>query len=219
MASADETLRRRLVGLGAGQEPQVRVGCRRILAGVERSLTPVEEASLAGCAVKVKRASAAARLVARELLRGAGAVGACDLPRRRGAAPVWPEGFTGSLSHDDDYAAAAIAPTGAALSIGIDIEPALPLPAGLLEVVATPGERKQIAGDALMARALFCMKEAVFKATYPLDGAFLDHHDVEIHVDGLTAETCTGRRLNVRLLTIPRLVALVVIGPEPRATL
>ena len=47
-------------------------------------------------------------------------------------------------------------------------------------MVATRKERLKISDDPFRGRLLFVAKEAVYKAVYPLDQAFLDHHDVEI---------------------------------------
>ena len=124
-------------------------------------------------------------------------------------APRWPPGFVGSLAHDREFAVATVAPAASILGVGIDVEPRLPLPEELLNIIATPGERAQLKGDLVFARLLFCMKEAVYKATNPIDGVFLEHHDVEV---------CFGsfRRLHqfwakvaeFHIISRPRLVGL-----------
>jgi 4'-phosphopantetheinyl transferase EntD len=45
---------------------------------------------------------------------------------------------------------------------------------------------------------LFAIKEAVYKAAYPLDRAFLEHHDVEVDLAARTAETRHGRMVPFR---------------------
>jgi hypothetical protein len=65
-----------------------------------------------------------------------------------------------------------VAPSTALRGVGIDIEPALPLSDELLDMIATPGERRQINGDLVLARLLFCIKEATYKVTHPIDGLF-----------------------------------------------
>jgi 4'-phosphopantetheinyl transferase EntD len=94
-------------------------------------------------------------------------------------------------------AVAALARRGDYLSIGIDIEPAEPLDPDLVDMVATPGERAAIQAtiqaSPLHGRLLFAIKEAVYKAAYPLDRVFLDHHDVEVDFAARTAAIRDGR--------------------------
>jgi 4'-phosphopantetheinyl transferase EntD len=97
-------------------------------------------------------------------------------------------------------------------SVGVDIEPAAPLPSNLLDLIATPSERRQLKGDLFVARRLFCMKEAVYKATHPLDRVFLNHHDVEICLSSSTARTSTGRILRIHAADQPRLIAITVLA-------
>jgi 4'-phosphopantetheinyl transferase EntD len=159
----------------------------------------------------VRRASGAARIVAKALLAELGAPPAVELPRSASRAPLWPPGFVGSLAHDPEYAAAAVAPTAAIRGVGIDIEPPLPLPEDLLDVIATRAEREQLKGDLVAARLLFCMKEAVYKATHPIDGVFLEHHDVEVSLASSVALTSFGRCLRLYTMTRPRLIALALL--------
>ena len=117
-----------------------------------------------------------------------------------GGMPTWPDGMVGSLAHDATVAVAALASRDDYLSIGIDIEPAEPLDPDLLDMVATPSERaaikrirKTIQAAPLHGRLLFAIKEAVYKAAYPLDRVFLDHHDVEVDFAARTAAIRNGR--------------------------
>jgi 4'-phosphopantetheinyl transferase EntD len=200
-----------LAALAARAHPGLRAGCRAIRTGDEEALSAAEAAPLAGAVDSVRRASGAARIVARRLLRDLGAPAPVELPRLASGAPSWPPGFVGSLAHDEAVAVAAVARSGAFPGIGIDVEPALPLPAELLDLVATPAERGDLAGDLIEARLLFCAKEAVYKATNPLDGAFLEHRDVEVRLASGTASTRTGRSLRLFLSRSPRLLALAVL--------
>ncbi|HEX9169187.1 MAG TPA: 4'-phosphopantetheinyl transferase superfamily protein [Roseiarcus sp.] len=159
----------------------------------------------------VRRASGAARIVAKALLVELGASPGVELLRSASGAPLWPPGFVGSLTHDREYAAAAVAPTPSILGVGIDIEPPLPLPEELLDRIATPDERKQLKGDLVSARLLFCMKEAVYKATNPIDGVFLEHHDVEVSLESSVAVTASGHSLRIHAMARPRLIALALL--------
>jgi 4'-phosphopantetheinyl transferase EntD len=211
-APAAALLERALASLASRAHGDLRAGCRAIAPGDEHALTPSEAAPLARAIVPVRRASGAARIVARRLLGGLG-LPAVELPRLASGAPAWPAGHVGSLAHDEAFAVAAVAPAGRILGVGIDVEPLLPLPGELLTLVATPAERAQLGGDLIAARLLFCMKEAVYKATHPVDGIFLDHHDVEIRLDACTAATTTGRRLQLHVSRSPRLLALAILAP------
>ena len=189
--------------------PELMIGCRALRPGDEFALLPVEATHLANAVATVRRASGSARIVARALLRSLGCLEPL-LPRTTGGAPRWPDGFVGSLAHDSDFAVAAVARASRMTSVGIDIEPALPAPAELMDPVATPAERRRLRGDLLSLRLLFCVKEAVYKATNPRDGIFLEHHDVEVDFDTLTARTKSGLVLSVRTMRQPRLVALAL---------
>ena len=64
--------------------------------------------------------------------------------------------------------------------------------------VATPLERLKIADDPYRGRLLFAAKEAVYKAVYPLDRMFLEHHDVEVNLADRKAVVRNGRAVELR---------------------
>jgi 4'-phosphopantetheinyl transferase EntD len=179
---------------------RVLIGHKIIAEGDEQALQAEESSAFAGSVVKVRRASGAARMVARELMRRMD-VAPQPVIKAVGGMPTWPDGMVGSLAHDATVAVAALAGRDDYLSIGIDIEPAEPLDPDLLDMVATPGERaviqegirKTIPTAPLHGRLLFAIKEAVYKAAYPLDRVFLDHHDVEVDFVARTA-AISGQR-------------------------
>jgi len=206
-------LSERLDALAQVAHPGLLAACRRIAVGDELALTPAELRPLERSIDKVRRASGAARIVARTLLAKLGASPGVELPRSASRAPAWPAGFVGSLAHDDEFAVAAVAGSISLRSVGIDIEPALPLLEDLIDLIATKSERKQINGDLVQARLLFCIKEAVYKATHPIDGVFLGHHDVEVSPESSMALTNSGYALRVHTITRPRLIALAVLTP------
>ena len=153
------------------------IGYRFISAGDENALLPEEGPASLSSVVKVRRQSGTGRILARSLLARLGK-SAAALPRGVSGAPVWPEGFVGSLAHDDEVAVAAVARSETMRSIGIDVEPRMPLPPELVDVVSTRRERMRYTHPILESRVLFCVKEAVFKALHPILGAFLDFHDI-----------------------------------------
>jgi len=183
--------------------PRVLIGHKIIAEGDEQALLAEERDAFAGSVVKVRRASGAARMVARELMRRRD-VTPQPVIKAHGGMPTWPDGMVGSLAHDATVAVAALARRDDYLSIGIDIEPAEPLDPDLLDMVATPGERAAIQetiqgtiqASPLHGRLLFAIKEAVYKAVYPLDRVFLDHHDVEVDLAARTAAIRDGRTVS-----------------------
>src|SRR5271166_2208874 len=101
-ATADPKLQSAIDGLAL---PGVRIGHRLILPGDEDALTAEEIRGISGSVVERRRASGAARIVARQLLRGLG-FSDCPLPRAASGAPIWPAGVIGSLAHDSRVAIA-----------------------------------------------------------------------------------------------------------------
>jgi len=190
--------------------PGIMIGHRLILEGDERALMPQEACAFASSVVKVRRASGAARIVARQLLARLGHVG-CALPKASSGAPIWPPGVTGSLAHDDKVAVAAVAIQRDIHALGIDVEPAEPLPDDLLDLVATPQERSTLESDPYRGRLLFVAKEAVYKALYPLDQIFLDHQDVQIDLADRKALVRNGRIVDIRFCIAAHLVALAFL--------
>jgi 4'-phosphopantetheinyl transferase EntD len=187
------------------------IGHRTIAAGDENSLLALEAGSFKRSVTQVRRQSGAARLVARELLAGFGILEA-ELPRSRSGAPVWPAGIVGSLSHDGEIAVAAVARAQIYAGIGIDVEPSLPLPPELVEMVATPAERRRYSPECVNSRVLFAAKEAIYKAQYPLDQAFLEFHDIEVDLELNQGLTRGGRHVAIAFTTVPRTIALAFIA-------
>ena len=116
----------------------------------------------------------------------------------------------GSLAHDQVYAVAAVGWRGRLVGLGVDIEPAEPLPEDLLDLVLRPPEQSETEGDGVASRLVFAAKEAVFKAVYPLDRTAFEYPDVEVRLGEKTATlrasglpTSTGLIIAVRSSAIP----------------
>jgi 4'-phosphopantetheinyl transferase EntD len=166
----------------------------------------------------------AGRAAARALLTARGVGGA--VARRSDGAPLWPKGVVGSVAHDDEVAVCVIGNGARLLGVGVDVEPAAPLPAELVPVVcATVDERALVtvdgAVDLVRARAVFCAKEAVFKACAAVDGGFLDFADIVVRTDDAPwmwrAKTSTGRSLSVRARPAPRILVVCALLDEDSA--
>jgi len=192
------------------------IGHRIIAAGDENALRGAEAASLTSRIPQARRASGAARVVARELLAQLGFLDA-EIPKGAGGEPMWPAGVVGSLAHDGEVAVAAIGLQRDFATIGVDVELALALSADMLELIATPNELRRIDRDLLKARLLFAAKEAVYKAAYRLDESFLEFTDVELDLAARTATTRTGHTLALRTCISTRIVAVAFVGAAAQA--
>src|SRR5215204_6522905 len=187
--------------------PGIIIGHRLICPGDENALKPEEIAAFASSATKVRRASGAARIIARELLGQLGHVD-CAVPKAPSGTPIWPPSVVGSLAHDNRVAVAAVANRSASYALGIDVEPAEILPSELLDIVATPQERLQVHDDSYQGRLLFAAKEAVYKAVFPIDQTFLDHHDIQINLADRNAMLRNGRVVELRFCIATHLIVL-----------
>jgi 4'-phosphopantetheinyl transferase EntD len=164
----------------------------------DAALFPAERRLLERAVERRRRQFATARACAREALGELGIAPTAILRGVQGE-PLWPAGVVGSITHCRGYSACAVAWEAELVSIGIDAEPNEPLPAGLLERVALASERRRVrtAGaedpaqrlgrrsggeEVRLDRLLFSVKEAVYKAWFPLTGRRLGLEDVEVAI-------------------------------------
>lgn len=87
--------------------------------------------------------------------------------------PIWPAGYTGSISHTRYLCAVAVGPRGRVRSLGIDIERMADVDPALAPLILRDDEDPQAAPLAWY----FSAKEAVFKCQYPVtreDAEFTD---------------------------------------------
>ncbi|MCP4093307.1 MAG: 4'-phosphopantetheinyl transferase superfamily protein [Planctomycetes bacterium] len=166
-----------------------------------------EEAALVASAVESRRNEfSSARCLARQLLAELGAAEQPLLPNPD-RSPIWPQGVIGSLSHGRRYCAAMVAPSanetannpatvssGAEppssiprlLGIGVDLEDIRSLHTPLFQELLTERELSLLdptasqEQQALQVLAAFSIKEAVYKAMWPINNDGLAFHDVEI---------------------------------------
>lgn len=145
-----------------------------------QGLKPVEAASVARAVSKRVNEFAAGRRAARKALAGLGLPDAA-LPVGGDRAPVWPPGFTGSITHDGDLALAAVCRRETVRAIGIDLTEAAPLPGETrCQILRHPDETGL---DELSARAVFSAKESVFKALSSDVGFVFGFSAVVVRVD------------------------------------
>ena len=151
-------------------------------------LWPGEGAHLVDAVARRRREFATGRRCAREALV---ALGLAPAPILTGAGrePLWPPGVVGSITHCEGYRAAAVSRrTSDVAGLGVDAEPHLVLPPGVLEVVADEAERRHVAErvsadpDTAWDRLLFSAKESVYKAWFPVTGAWLGFEQVQVEL-------------------------------------
>jgi 4'-phosphopantetheinyl transferase EntD len=111
--------------------------------------------------------------------------------------PLFPKSVSGSITHTREYCAAAVVWTSAAVAIGIDAEFNQPLDRSVAELILSADERRMAPalGSACNFDALvFSIKEAFFKAFFPLCRRYLDFADAAVTLSS------TDRSFRVRLI-------------------
>jgi 4'-phosphopantetheinyl transferase EntD len=201
----------------------------------ESTMFSIEAAAVADAVTERRREYGTARYCARKALQQIGVPAAPILPDVDGA-PRWPAGVVGSMTHCPGYRAAAVARSSEVRGIGIDAEPHAAVPPEALDLIGREEERARLlALDGAHPglhwdRVLFCAKEAVYKAWFPLTRRWLDFADVSttLHPDGtfwarlcvrgwgvpgLDLDVLGGRWMVGRGLV----VAATSVGPSPVA--
>ena len=153
------------------------------VAGPHPPLMP-EEARAVARAVAQRRAEFTAGRAAARLAMTRLGLPPQPIPAAPDRSPVWPDGVTGSISHTGGLCAAVLSrdPTQ---PLGLDIEEAAPLDADLWPLVLTPEELARLdhapaAQRGLMAKRIFGIKEAAYKAQFPLTGAVIGFQALDV---------------------------------------
>ncbi len=168
-------------------------------------LSPLEaqEAAMMQKAVdKRRREFTAARVYARQAYESLGGTGTIAIVHDEDRAPIWPEGFVGSITHTHTWCAVAMARSSDVQSVGIDVERDGPLEERLWDTVCTPTDLEWLRslpesrqGDA--GKELFSAKECAYKAQYQLTQKFLGFQAMSVVVRGnmwtATFEQAAGR--------------------------
>ena len=173
----------------------------------ESTMFSVEAAAVANAVAERRREFATVRCCAREALRQLGHPAVPLLPGAEGA-PQWPAGVVGSMTHCAGYRAAAVARAGDLLSVGIDAEPHAAITSEVLDLIQRDDERAHVRAlkdshpGLHWDRILFCAKEAVYKAWFPLTHRWLDFADVSttLHPDGTFSARADLRSFSGRWL-------------------
>jgi 4'-phosphopantetheinyl transferase EntD len=180
------------------------------------ALFPDEEAVIARAVDKRRREFTTARACARAALAKLGVPPVPIVPGLRGA-PQWPPGVVGSITHCAGYRASAVARACDVVAIGLDAEPHDTLPPGVLGAIAYGGEEARLAAlaaarpEVCWDRILFCAKESVYKAWFPLTRRWLGFEEASVTIDPV------NRTFTARLLVDgPVVNGAVLVGFEGR---
>ena len=152
--------------------------------GDPADLWPAESECVAAAVLSRRREFAAGRACARRLLARLGFEPAALLAAKD-RSPLWPSGAIGSIAHDEQLCAVAVAHADRVAGIGLDVEPDAPLEEELWPELFLASELDRLAAcphhaRGNMARVYFSAKECVYKCTYAHVGATLGFRDVEI---------------------------------------
>lgn len=159
---------------------------------------------------------AAGRTAARAALQQAG-LAPCSLPMGPDRAPLWPATAVGSISHAGGWAAAVAARSDLWAGLGLDLEPAAPMPEEMAALIRAPGDDDAgLLPPALSATLLFSLKEAAFKAQFPLTGLWLEPREVPLRLmPGRFFLSVRGVALSGRWARVGEMFASVLlVGPE-----
>lgn len=188
------------------------------LSLADGELFPEERAFIQAAVPKRRAEFATARILARRALAALGAppIPLVPTPDR---APVWPSGYTGSISHCTDYCAVVVARSRDVASLGLDVEDLRELEPAMQTLVLTPAERRWVGAQpkaiqSVLPILIFSAKEAYYKCQYPITRGFLDFQDV-----GLSIEWASGT-FEARVLkaawpaAVARLSGRFVVDPD-----
>ncbi len=130
--------------------------------------------------------------------------------------PSWPRGLVGSITHTENWAAAAVGHSSYCQSIGIDAELIPRLTRSLWKLVFSPSELVRVLEfpeekQNALAAIMFSAKESFYKAQYTLTRRKMEFTDVQINLvetDSLSGEFSvetrfseTDSRLSTRTLS------------------
>ena len=133
-----------------------------------------------------KKEFTAGRIAARNAVARSGAP-SCPIPSTESRLPVFPKNRLGSITHNKEWAMAAVAIPGQMFGLGIDLENRNRLNQKLWSSVFTQSERDHLdkLGDRQIDRdatIFFSAKEAFYKAQYFFTKQFLGFQDASVEI-------------------------------------
>jgi len=152
--------------------------------GLVEALPPAEALAVRQAVASRQREFALGRWCARQALQSMGRP-ASVIPVGANRVPVWPAGVVGSISHDEGWCIAGVAPADRWAGLGVDTELVARLRLDMATQLCTAWESARWLGDteapvriARLAR-VFSLKEAAFKVLFPRFGQWIDFHQAE----------------------------------------
>ena len=148
----------------------------------------ISEAKLVARAVpRRRREFATGRASARAAMK---ALGLPRQPIHAGPArePILPEGFVGSITHDEGLCVTVLRPRDGLSGLGVDLTAATPLDEGLRRLICTADEDHEAAaargmGPGERRKLVFSAKEALYKAIYPTVRRYVDFLEIRVEFD------------------------------------
>jgi len=129
----------------------------------------------------------AGRYCASNVLKALGKEGVTYIASAEDRSPVWPQGYTGSVSHSENIAVAAACHHSSFQSLGIDIEFHMKEKTlnSVCEAISIAQERSAESVPSGLTRSeyftlVFSAKESIFKAIHPLTKVFFGFSDARV---------------------------------------
>ena len=97
--------------------------------------------------------------------------------------PIWPKGIVGSISHSKGTCLSVVAKSEDFRTIGIDVEQFNRIKERSIERITHPKEIAEIGSDLKKATLLFSIKEAFYKAQFPIYKTPLNFKDLAFSYD------------------------------------
>jgi len=165
--------------------PQVALYCTSAQMGIE-SLSPTERLLTQSWSSQRIVHFATGRACLRALLQAMGKEESTEILISTNKAPLLPMDFVGTVSHAEGLVGAVLALREQVQSVSLDIELLGAVQRDMWHLLFTAAELAWLQGlaeeeAAVLATALFSMKECFYKLQSPLTGVFLDFPEVEIH--------------------------------------
>ncbi|MEM6305526.1 MAG: 4'-phosphopantetheinyl transferase superfamily protein [Pseudomonadota bacterium] len=108
------------------------------------------------------------------------------IPSGEDRAPIWPDGWRGSIAHTRNICIAVV--TRAPIFLGLDAEKAMGMEEDMIGTVCREAEIGMVTGRERRRRAtlIFAAKEALFKAQFPITGELIgfDHVEIDLPTGG-----------------------------------
>jgi enterobactin synthetase component D len=150
-------------------------------------LDPAESRHIAYAVQKRKNEFSSGRYCAKQALRKL-LLHRFTIPVGPMREPIWPNGVSGSISHDDGYALAVVAAARDIPMLGVDITSGQRLDETLIGMICSEAEIHRIGKLTLQDegcdpyKLIFSLKESIYKCLFPLVKRVFDFRDVSVHL-------------------------------------